>query len=266
MLRAAVLSLLMFFSIAVTLPIADSLAQGFRVDRPSASRSARRRRSRAWWRRYRARLARRRAAEARARQLAALRGEAPGTPGPADNPDRSRFSNAVAATGGVFNDPSGQWSMRLPRGWSNRPAIQNGEMRFRVFERSGKPTGQAAFAFVTSAQPMPDATLSARARKQLLAGVPFSELRRAVIDRMVMSNGFVTNDMEREIAGRRVYVVLAQTAASADGRTPEQFLTFYFTEFEGRIYSLGVAASRETADRLNAEAEQVLNSLSTGHR
>lgn len=263
MLRAAALSLLMFCSVAITLPVVDSLAQGLRVDRPSASRSVRRRRSRAWWRRYRARLARRRAAEARARQLAVLRGEEPPR---TENLDRSRFSNAVAATGGVFNDPSGQWSMKLPRGWSNRPAIQNGEMRFRVFERSGKPIGQAAFAFVTSAQTLPDATLSARARKQLLAGVPFSELRRAVIDRMVMSNGFVTNDMEREIEGRRVYVVLAQTAASADGRTPEQFLTFYFTEFEGRIYSLGVAATRETADRLNAEAEQVLNSLRTGNR
>lgn len=263
MLRAAALSLLMFFSVAITLPIADSLAQGSWVDRPSASRNVRRRRSRAWWRRYRARLARRRAAQARARELAALRGQEPVTIEPID---RSRFSNAVAATGGVFNDPSGQWSMKLPRGWSNRPAIQNGEMRFRVFERSGKPVGQAAFAFVTSAQPVPDATLSARARKQLLAGVPFSELRRAVIDRMVMSNGFVTNDMEREIAGRRVYVVLAQTAAGADGRTPEQFLTFYFTEFEGRIYSLGVAATRETADRLNAEAEQVLSSLRTGNR
>jgi hypothetical protein len=76
----------------------------------------------------------------------------------------------------------------------------------------------------------------------------------------------VTNDLEREIAGRRVYVVIAQTTASADGRTPEQFLTFYFTEVGGRIYSLGVAATRESAERLNAEAEQVLNSLSTGHR
>jgi hypothetical protein len=263
MLRAAALSLLMFFSVAITLPMVDSLAQGLRVDRPSASRSVRRRRSRAWWRRYRARLARRRVAEARARELAALRGQEPVQP---ESMDRSRFSNAVAATGGVFNDPSGQWSMKLPRGWSNRPAIQNGEMRFRVFERSGKPIGQAAFSFVASAQPMPDATLSARARKQLLAGVPFSELRRAVIDRMITSNGFVTNDMEREIAGRRVYIVLAQTAASSDGRTPEQFLTFYFTELEGRIYSLGVAAQRETADRLNAEAEQVLNSLGTRNR
>jgi hypothetical protein len=262
MLRAVVLSLLMFVSVAVTLPLADSLAKGF-MERPSASSSARRRRSRAWWRRYRARIARRRAADARARQLAALRGEAPVA---SEDIDRSRFSNAVAATGGVFNDPAGQWSMKLPRGWSNRPAVQNGEMRFRVFERSGKPVGQAAFGFVTPAQNSIDPTASARARKQMLAGVAFSELRRSVIDRMVMANGFVTNDMEREIAGRRVYIVLAQTAASADGRTPEQFLTFYFTEVEGRIYSLGVAAPRETADRLNAEAEQVINSLSRGNR
>jgi hypothetical protein len=263
MLRAAALSLLIFCSVAVTLPLADSLAQGLRGNRPSAVSSARRRRSRAWWRRYRARLARRRAAEARARQVMALRAQEPVTP---ESFNRSQASNAVAARGGVFNDPSGQWSMQLPRGWSNRPAIQNGEMRFRVFERSGKPIGQAAFAFVTSAQASPDMTVGARARKQMLSGVPFSELRSAVIDRMVMSNGFVTNDMEREIGGRRVYVVLAQTAASSDGRTPEQFLTFYFTEFEGRIYSLGVAASRETADRLNAEAEQVITSLRIGNR
>lgn len=263
MLRAAALSLLMFVSVAVTLPLADSLANGLKENRPSASASARRRRSRAWWRRYRARLAKRRAAAARARQLAVLRAQEPIKP---ESFDRSQASNAVAARGGIFNDPSGQWSMQLPRGWSNRPAIQNGEMRFRVFERTGKPVGQAAFAFVTSAQGEPDPTVSARSRKQMLSGVPFSELRRAVIDRMVMSNGYVTNDMEREIGGRRVYIVLAQTAASADGRTPEQFLTFYFTEFEGRIYSLGVAASRETANRLNGEAEQVLSSLRAGNR
>lgn len=264
MLRAAALTLLMFCSVAITLPLADSLAQGLKKDRPSVTRSARRRHSRAWWRRYRARLARRRAAEARARQLAALRAQDPTT---AEGFDRSKFSsNAVAATGGLFNDPSGHWSMKLPRGWSNRPAMQNGEMRFRVFERSGKPVGQAAFGFVTSAQPSNDAMLSARQRKQMFAGVPFSDLRRSVIDRMISSNGFVTNDFEREIAGRRVFIVLAQTAASADGRTPEQFLTFYFTEFNGRIYSLGVAAPRENADRLNADAEQLLNSLRTGNR
>lgn len=262
MLRAAALSLLVFVSLAVTLPLAGSLAQGLK-DRPAATRSARRRHSRAWWRRYRARLARRRAAEARSRELADLREQKPVT---AESFERGVSSNAVAATGGLLNDPSGQWSMKLPRGWSNRPAMQNGEMRFRVYERSGKPVGQATFAFVTAAQGTPDASLSARARKQTLAGVPFSDLRSSVIDKMITSNGWVANDMEREIAGRRVYIVLAQSAASADGRTPEQLWTFYFTEFEGRIYSLGVVAPRDAADRLNAEAEQVLTSLRNGNR
>lgn len=262
MLRAAALSLLLFVSMAVTLPLAGSLAQGLQ-ERSAATRSARRRHSRAWWRRYRARIARRRAAESRSRELAALRDQ---QPVPLESVERGRSSNAVAATGGLFNDPSGQWSMKLPRGWSNRPAMQNGEMRFRVFERSGKPIGQASFAFVTSAQTVADAALSARARKQMLSGVSFSDLRRSVIDKMITANGFVTNDMEREIAGRRVYIVLAQSSASADGKTPEQFWTFYFTEFDGRIYSLGVVAGRDTADRLNAEAEQVISSLRTGSR
>lgn len=262
MLRAAALSLLIFVSVAVTLPLADSLAQGLK-ERSVATRSARRRHSRAWWRRYRARLARRRAAETRTRELAGLREQQPVT---AESFERSVSSNAVAATGGLLNDPSGQWSMKLPRGWSNRPTMQNGEMRFRVYERSGKPVGQATFAFVTSAQGSPDASLSARARKQMLSGILFSDLRRSVIDKMMTSNGWVTNDMEREIAGRRVYLVLAQSAASADGRIPEQAWAFYFTEFEGRIYSLGVAAPRDASDRLNAEAEQVLTSLRTGNR
>src|SRR3954468_9162410 len=99
MIRAAALSLLMFVSLAVTLPLADSLAQGLRENRPSASRSARRRHSRAWWRRYRARLARRRAAEARSRELASLRAQEPVMP---ESVDRSGASNAVAATGGIF--------------------------------------------------------------------------------------------------------------------------------------------------------------------
>jgi hypothetical protein len=186
---------------------------------------------------------------------------------PVESFDRSKTSsNAVAATGGVFNDPSGQWSMKLPRGWSNRPAMQNGEMRFRVFEKGGTPVGQAAFGYVANAQAPNDALLGARQRKQMLAGVPFSDLRRSVIDRMVSLKGFVTNDFVREISGRQVFIVVAQISASSDGRTPEQFLTFYFTEFNGRIYSLGVAAPRENADRLNADAEQLLNSLRTGNR
>jgi hypothetical protein len=74
-LRAVVLTLLIMCSVAATLPISDSLAHW--SSRPSASRRHKgryaRRHSRAWWRRYRARIRRQRAAAAeRRRRRAAI--------------------------------------------------------------------------------------------------------------------------------------------------------------------------------------------------
>lgn len=75
-LRALVLTILIMCTVAATLPLSDSLAHW--SSRPSASRRAKgryaRRHSRAWWRRYRARVRRQRAiaAERRKRRAAAL--------------------------------------------------------------------------------------------------------------------------------------------------------------------------------------------------
>lgn len=74
-LRAVVLTILIMCTVAATLPISDSLAHW--GARPSASRRHKgrsaRRHSRAWWRRYRARIRRQRAAAAeRRRRRAAL--------------------------------------------------------------------------------------------------------------------------------------------------------------------------------------------------
>ena len=70
----------------------------------------------------------------------------------------------------------------------------------------------------------------------MLGGVSFSDLRRIVIDKMITAGGWVNNDYEREVGGHRVFVVTAQTPA--DGRTSEKVWNFYFTEVNGRIYSL----------------------------
>jgi hypothetical protein len=78
---------------------------------------------------------------------------------------------------------------------------------------------------------------------------------------MLVSNGWVVNDYEREIGGRRAFVVVAQTAASSDGREPQQSWVFYFTELDGRIYSFAAHAPLEFADRVLAESEQVMASL-----
>jgi hypothetical protein len=88
-----------------------------------------------------------------------------------------------------------------------------------------------------------------------------ADLRRTVIDKMIAANGWVTNDLEREINGRRVLLVFAQTAASSDASTPQLSWTFYFTEMEGRIYSLATSVPLEFSDRLALESEQVMASF-----
>jgi hypothetical protein len=93
----------------------------------------------------------------------------------------------------------------------------------------------------------------------MLGGVSFGELRRIVIDKMITAGGWVTNDYEREVGGRRVFVVTAQTPA--DGRSPEKAWNYYFTEVNGRIYSLTTEASLQSSERVAAEAERFIASL-----
>jgi hypothetical protein len=93
----------------------------------------------------------------------------------------------------------------------------------------------------------------------MLGGVSFAELRRIVIDKMIAAGGWVTNDYQREVGGRQVFVVTAQTPA--DGRSPEKALNYYFTEVNGRIYSLTTEASLQSAERVAAEVERLIASL-----
>ncbi len=264
MVRAAVLSLLVLLSLAALLPLTSSLA--VENERPAATRRNKRlrRHSRAWWRRYRAHLRRKRAALEREKALAAWReqrGDAPGRDG--GSTEAAISPNSYSATGGVFNDPLGLFSLTMPSGWSNRPVTAGGETRFRIYAPDGRAVGQATLAPV-SVSASGRGALSARARSRMLGGVLFADLRRTVIDKMVASNGWVLNDLERQIGGRRVFVVLAQTAASPDASTPQQSWTFYFIEMDGRVYSLATNVSLEYSDRIAAESEQVMASFRAG--
>jgi len=100
-------------------------------------------------------------------------------------------------------------------------------------------------------------------KNQQLAGVPVTSLRREVINRMVRENGWVVNDYQKEVAGRPVYVVVAQSQGAA-GRVNSRM--FYFTEADGRIYSVATNASADSAERLAEESEKVINSLSSRPR
>jgi hypothetical protein len=108
--------------------------------------------------------------------------------------------------------------------------------------------------------------MNARAQRAQLAGVPFADLRHQVIEKMIAAGGWVINDMEREVNGRRVFLVVAQTAASSDGRTMAETWNFYFTEIDGRIYSLAAHAPLDSMEQMAAESERVLATLPTNNR
>ena len=118
--------------------------------------------------------------------------------------------------------------------------------------------GQMNLAVVAMSRPNP-AFLTSREQAKMLAGVNVADLRRIVIDRMVVAGGWVTNDFVREVNGGRVFVVTARTPK--DGRNPEKAWTFYFTEVSGRIYGLTTDSAVENSERMTVEAERFITNL-----
>ena len=118
--------------------------------------------------------------------------------------------------------------------------------------------GQMNLSVVALSRPNP-VFLTAREETKLLGGTSISDLRRIVIDKMLVAGGWVTNDFVREVKGARVFVVIARTPR--DSRSPEKVWTFYFTEADGRIYGLTTDAPAESADRMSTEAERFINKL-----
>src|SRR5205814_7663819 len=90
-------------------------------------------------------------------------------------------------------------------------------------------------------------------RNKTVGGVSTTSLRRDVIDKMIKENGWVVNDYQKEISGQPVYVVVAQSLAKG-GKVQSRM--FYFTEVDGRIYSVATNAAAEQSDRLAEESEK----------
>jgi len=147
---------------------------------------------------------------------------------------------------------------QLPTGWDNLTVASNREMKFKTNTGNAAAPGQASLAVVALSRPNP-AYLTSREQSRILGGVSFSDLRRIVIDKMVAAGGWVINDYQRDVVGKRVFVVIAQTPA--DGRSPEKSWNFYFTEINGRIYSLTTNTPLPSSDRMAGEAESFIGSL-----
>jgi hypothetical protein len=257
--RSVALAFLMLFALAAMLPLVISSAHNEQTVAASKRKNVRRH-SRAWWRRYRARQRRRRAVIERKRALAGLRQSSTERQSSDNNAAASDPLSAMVWLDG--NDARSQSTPVISTEHNSRPAPVKVDAGVRLNTPDGRTVGQVAVAVVANASGRMAA--SSAAQRRALSGVPFADLRRTVIDRMLAAGGWVVNDFERQINGRRVYIVLAQTASPVDRHTPQQSWTFYFTEVDGRIYNIVSNAPVEFTDRMAVEAERVIAMLGTG--
>ena len=268
MLRPIAIALILVLSVGIMLPFANE-AHGVRQTVQVGQRRHHRYRSRAWWRRYRARLRQKRlAAEFAAHRNATL--SLPQNLSVADlqglNGPQLPSLPSNSATTETLSPP--EMTAAPVSNSAHASALSNGETRPRVvnpnhpaFKASANATplpGTMNLAVVAMSRPNP-AFLTSREEKKMLGGVAVAELRRMVIDKMVSSGGWVVNDFVREVNGSRVFVVTARTPK--DALTPEKAWTFYFTEAGGRIYGLTTDAPVEFSERMTNEAERFIESL-----
>lgn len=275
-LRLITLTLLVLVTVAGALPITESLAKWSRRSAVS-NRKRHRKHSRAWWRRHRALVRARRArAEERRRLVTAAAGN-PGMPkintalltfnANAGAPLMSAVASNPAAPATLASTPARAvapartsllpFDFATPHNWTAGRKMRSGAAVFTVATSDGRAAGTAVVAPVAlSGAEL--AGVPVGPKTKTVGGTPVAALRRTVIDRMVAEGGWVTNDFVQELRGRKVFVVQAQTGAPG---APAQSLTFYFTEIDGRLYSLATTAPFEFAAPIAAGSEQFMASL-----
>lgn len=266
-LRIVIFSLLVLALVAGALPVTDSLAKWSRSAAIAPRHRRHRRHSRAWWRRHRAlvRERRERAEQRRQQRLADPDANGAAVSGASaagasllsfgDAHARTASSSAPMAAG--VRTSSLPFDFEPPHTWTPLRRSRAGEAVFAVQTPEGRAVGTAVVSPVSlSAAQLSDAPAPSKAKS--VGGISIAVLRRTVIDRMVAEGGWVTNDFVKEMHGRRVFVVLAQTGAPG---APAQSCTFYFTEIDGRVYSLATTTAVEFAEPVAAGSEQFMASL-----
>ena len=235
-----------------------------------------RKHSRAWWRRHRALVRARRARATERRRLAELASGnvapkintalltfnanvgAPLMPATASN---SAAPATLATTSARAAAPARSsllpFDFATPHNWTAGRKTRTGAAVFTVASPDGRPSGTAVIAPVSlSGAELAGVPVSPKTK--MVGGTPVAALRRTVIDRMVAEGGWVINDFVQELRGRKVFVVQAQTGAPG---APTQSWAFYFTEIDGRVYSLATTAPFEFAAPIAAGSEQFMASL-----
>ena len=128
------------------------------------------------------------------------------------------------------------------------------ELQFRVDDDNGRQIGSASISVVGPAMGGDgnNATNQNRRRRS------DHSLRRNVIDRMIKENGWVVNDYQKEIGGKKVYVVVAQSAGAGGRFNRECSISPKSTDAST---ALRPTAPTDSSERIAQESEKVINSL-----
>ena len=282
MLRAIVLSLALFIGLGALIPLATDYAEaGQKKQKKSKKRSAKKY-SKEWWRAYRARkrndpslekrkesmrLKQLRLAKQREEEIAknggkwikittwngenwvaknewiAVTSDSPTVPVP----------DAMAVKSEIIKDEPAAKTRRDKR----MKETPNAEAQFKVTNKTGEELGSASITVVGAASGEDNN------RSKTLSGVSTSSLRRTVIDQMIRENGWVVNDYQKEVSGKKVYVVVAQ-APGVGGQVQSRM--FYFTEVDGRIFSVATNSPTEKSGQIADESEKIVTVLQNRSR
>ncbi len=251
--RAIALTLALLIGIGTIIPLGTDYAEaGSQTTKKYRKHRKYKKYSKTWWRQYHARMRRKRSLQARRRamRLHQLRLARKRSNGNRKARPVVAANLKPAAENSVSMLPSGHVA---PDGWK-RAASSSSEVNFSVDNGNGS-------ASISVVGPATGETVDT-GRNQVLGGVPTTALRREVINRMVRENGWVVNDYQKSIGGRSVYVVVAQSQNG--GRVHSRM--FYFTEADGRIYSVATNSATDAADRIAEESEKVIFSLQSAQR
>ncbi len=256
MIRAIALSLVLLLGVGVVVPLVTEFAEaGPKKQRKYKAKKKKKikKYSKQWWRLYRARIKRKKAIQARKRalrlrqiRLAKMRRSTNGKrPVVKTQPAESK-SAKVETSPAVL--PNGAVA---PQTWKKNQASTS-ELQYRVDDENGSNLGSAAISVVGPSMGADD-----NPKAKTVGGVPTTSLRRNVIDQMIRENGWVVNDFQKEVGGKKVYVVVAQS----ESKGSVQSRVFYFAEVDGRIYSVSTNSAAEATEKIAAESEKVLNML-----
>ena len=256
--RAILLSLALLIGIGTLIPLATEMAEAGpkKVKKKKRNWRGVKKYSKRWWQLYRAQERRKKALARKKRSIRLRRirlarartARAKRTATPARVSSVSKPQMAAPAQAATL--PSGD---AAPGGW--KPSgTSPAELQFRVDNSAGVQVGSASISVVGPAVTDPRSTT----RRKTVGGVATTSLRREVIDKMIRENGWIVNDYQKQIDGQDVYVVVAQSQSRLGGI---QSRLFYFTEVDGKIYSVATNSPVQEADRLAEESEKVINSL-----